>query len=52
MTVADAVTEALERIGRLGPGLCAFIEVWAERARAREVDPSLPLAGVPFAVKL
>ncbi|WP_254407569.1 amidase [Streptomyces sp. GMY02] len=47
------VAEALERIERLDPGLCAFIEVWGDEAleRARTVDRRLPLAGVPFAVK-
>jgi Asp-tRNA(Asn)/Glu-tRNA(Gln) amidotransferase A subunit family amidase len=47
------VEEALERIARLDPQLCAFIEVWPERAlaAARSVDPGLPLAGLPFAVK-
>ncbi|MFI6695755.1 amidase family protein [Streptomyces sp. NPDC050433] len=45
--------EALERIDRLDPELCAFIEVWHTRARARSraVDGRLPLAGLPFAVK-
>ncbi|WP_330177659.1 amidase [Streptomyces sp. NBC_01498] len=45
--------EALERIDRLDSGLCAFIEVWhtGARRRARAVDPRLPLAGLPFAVK-
>ncbi|MFE7568081.1 amidase family protein [Streptomyces sp. NPDC057539] len=53
MSVADSVAEALARIERLDPALCAFIEVWdAEaRERARTVDRRLPLAGVPFAVK-
>lgn len=48
-----SVGEALERIGRLDPQLCAFIEVWHARAsaRARSVDRRLPLAGLPFAVK-
>jgi Asp-tRNA(Asn)/Glu-tRNA(Gln) amidotransferase A subunit family amidase len=45
------VAEALERIGRLDPELCAFIEVWEEQTPAREGDPGLPLAGLPFAVK-
>ncbi|MER8072639.1 amidase [Streptomyces sp. NPDC094034] len=51
--MADSVTDALARIERLDPALCAFIEVWdAEaRERARTVDRRLPLAGVPFAVK-
>lgn len=48
---AEAVTEALERIARLDPGLSAFIEVWAEEALAGGTEPGLPLAGVPFAVK-
>lgn len=51
----------MERIGRLDPGLCAFIEVWDEEARerARRLDSAptatdgpvagLPLAGLPFA---
>lgn len=48
-----SVDEALERIDRLDPRLCAFVEVWHERARARDraVDRRLPLAGLPFAVK-
>ncbi len=45
------VETALERIGRLDRELCAFLEVWADEAWAREVEPGLPLAGVPFAVK-
>ncbi|MDQ0715492.1 amidase [Streptomyces luteogriseus] len=56
------VAEALDRIERADPQLCAFVEVWGEEAlrRAGEVDgrldrrgadPSLPLAGVPVAVK-
>ncbi|MFD7220622.1 amidase family protein [Streptomyces sp. NPDC059892] len=53
MYVLDGVAEALERIERFDPSLCAFIEVWdAEaRERARTVDRRLPLAGLPFAVK-
>ncbi|MFE2743406.1 amidase family protein [Streptomyces scopuliridis] len=49
----DRVAEALARIERLDPALCAFIEVWdAEaRERARTVDRRLPFAGLPFAVK-
>ncbi|MFE1250544.1 amidase [Streptomyces sp. NPDC058735] len=58
---------ALERIDRADPLLCAFVEVWHERAlrRAAELDAlldrrrggtsgengTLPLAGVPVAVK-
>ncbi|RYJ24408.1 amidase [Streptomyces sp. L-9-10] len=51
--MVDGVAEALARIERLDPSLCAFIEVWdAEaRERARTVDRRLPLAGLPFAVK-
>ncbi|MBN3931799.1 amidase [Streptomyces verrucosisporus] len=53
------VEAALARIARLEPSLCAFREVWADRARARaaEVDrrvaagERLPLAGVPIGVK-
>ncbi|MET7620033.1 amidase [Streptomyces sp. NPDC005408] len=45
------VEQALERIGRLDPGLSAFIEVWPERALAHKSDPELPLCGLPFAVK-
>ncbi|MFD3524414.1 amidase family protein [Streptomyces sp. NPDC058653] len=47
------VDEALERIDRTDPWLCAFIEVWHAdaRERARTVDGGLPLAGLPFAVK-
>ncbi|MEV3969152.1 amidase [Streptomyces sp. NPDC050698] len=62
LRAADVVAAALERIERADPGLCAFVEVWREEAlrRADEVDtrldrrgaaPSLPLAGVPIAVK-
>ncbi|MCX4764244.1 amidase [Streptomyces sp. NBC_01275] len=55
----DAVGEALERIARVDPSLCAFAEVWEEAAlaRAREVDvriaagERLPLAGAPIGVK-
>ncbi|MFI6082455.1 amidase family protein [Streptomyces sp. NPDC051217] len=45
--------EALERIDRIDPRLCAFIEVWHADAleRARAVGGRLPLAGLPFAVK-
>nr|WP_199824924.1 amidase [Streptomyces sp. NBRC 110468] len=51
--------EALARIARTDPALCAFAEVWEARARAwaREVDAriaageGLPLAGVPIGVK-
>ncbi|MFI8302627.1 amidase family protein [Streptomyces sp. NPDC085927] len=44
----DVVAEALERIGRADPVLCAFTEVWAEEAlrRAGEVD-ALVEAGPP-----
>ncbi|MFJ5557587.1 amidase family protein [Streptomyces sp. NPDC093250] len=55
----EVVAEALERIGRADPKLCAFLEVWGEEAlrRADAVDARvaagepLPLAGVPIAVK-
>ncbi|MER6159855.1 amidase [Streptomyces sp. NPDC001868] len=55
----DVVAEALARIERAEPTLCAFVEVWAEEAlrRAAEVDARvasgvrLPLAGVPIGVK-
>ncbi|MFB7273131.1 amidase [Streptomyces sp. NPDC056244] len=49
----ELVAEALARIERRDPELCAFIEVWGDEAleRARTVDRRLPLAGVPFAVK-
>ena len=58
----DVVAQALDRIERADPQLCAFVEVWGEEAlrRAGELDgrldrrgadPSLPLAGVPVAVK-
>ncbi|MFJ1596834.1 amidase [Streptomyces sp. NPDC088261] len=51
--MTERVEEALARIGRLDPELCAFAEVWDEEARerARTVDRRLPLAGLPFAVK-
>lgn len=47
------MAEALDRIDRLDPRLCAFIEVWHARApaRVRTVEGQLPLAGLPFAVK-
>ncbi|GCB46849.1 amidase family protein [Streptomyces sp. NL15-2K] len=53
------VAAALERIERVEPALCAFVEVWGEAAlrRAADVDAritageSLPLAGVPIGVK-
>ncbi|MGY3203403.1 amidase family protein [Streptomyces sp. TE5632] len=64
LRAVDAVAEALARIERADPVLCAFTEVWAEEAlrRAAEVDARvgagppgsgewLPLAGVPIAVK-
>ncbi|MFG3716371.1 amidase [Streptomyces massasporeus] len=62
LRAADVVAEALDRIERTDPRLCAFVEVWGEEAsrRAGELDrrldrrgadPSLPLAGVPVAVK-
>ncbi|MFD8521726.1 amidase [Streptomyces capillispiralis] len=59
LRAVDVVAEALERIGRADPVLCAFTEVWSEQAlrRAGEVDgrvaagEALPLAGVPIAVK-
>lgn len=53
MTAWWSVGEALGRIDRLDPQLCAFIEVWHARASAlaRSVDGQLPLAGLPFAVK-
>ncbi|MGA5520300.1 amidase family protein [Streptomyces pseudogriseolus] len=55
----DVVAEALARIERADPVLCAFLDVWGEEAlrRAGEVDARvaagerLPLAGVPVAVK-
>ncbi|WP_255311308.1 amidase family protein, partial [Streptomyces viridosporus] len=59
LRAVDVVAEALERIERADPVLCAFTEVWREEAlrRARAVDARLaagarlPLAGVPIAVK-
>lgn len=59
LRAVDVVAEALERIERTDPVLCAFLEVWAGEAlrRAAEVDARiaagerLPLAGVPIAVK-
>lgn len=64
LRAVDAVAEALARIERVDPVLCAFTEVRAEEAlrRAAEVDARvdagppgagewLPLAGVPIAVK-
>ncbi|MFE2277067.1 amidase [Streptomyces sp. NPDC059454] len=59
LRAVEVVAEALERIERADPVLCAFLEVWGEEAlrRADEVDARvaagerLPLAGVPVAVK-
>ncbi|WP_345944572.1 amidase family protein, partial [Streptomyces sp. SID7804] len=63
LRAVDVVAEALERIGRADPVLCAFLEVWGDQAlrRAGELDArvaggaaeggALPLAGVPVAVK-
>ncbi|MER7483881.1 amidase [Streptomyces sp. NPDC126510] len=62
LRATDVVAAALDRIERADPQLCAFVEVWGEEAlrRAGEVDAlldrrgadaSLPLAGVPIAVK-
>lgn len=59
LRAVDVVAEALGRIERADPVLCAFLEVWGEEAlrRAAEVDARvaagepLPLAGVPVAVK-
>jgi len=59
LRAVDVVAAALDRIERADPVLCAFVEVWGERAlrRAGEVDARvgdgerLPLAGVPVAVK-
>ncbi|MER5194641.1 amidase [Streptomyces sp. NPDC002755] len=59
LSAVDVVGEALARIARVDPVLCAFAEVWEDRARtwAREVDARiaaggrLPLAGVPIGVK-
>ncbi|MDX8035581.1 amidase [Lentzea sp. BCCO 10_0856] len=44
----DRVAEALARLDQLEPVLCAFHEVYRWFAPA---DPSLPLAGLPIAVK-
>ncbi|WP_069769195.1 amidase [Streptomyces sp. LUP30] len=59
LRAVDVVDETVARIARVDPFLCAFTEVWEERARrwAREVDlrvaagVRLPLAGVPIGVK-
>lgn len=59
LRAVEVVAEALERIERADPVLCAFLEVWGGEAlrRADEVDARvaagerLPLAGVPVAVK-
>ncbi|MCK9909145.1 AtzE family amidohydrolase [Microbacteriaceae bacterium K1510] len=57
-SAASVIDNALARIEKLNPQLNAFTAVTAERARAkaRAIDAapdkkSLPLAGVPFAVK-
>ncbi|RAS61112.1 amidase [Lentzea atacamensis] len=44
----DLVRAALARLDRVEPALCAFHEVFRSFA---PVDPSLPLAGLPIAVK-
>ncbi|MDH6549429.1 amidase [Streptomyces sp. SAI-117] len=59
LRAVDVVASALERIRRVDPELCAFAEVWEEKAlrRAREIDLRVdagerpPLAGVPIGVK-
>ncbi|SFV13641.1 aspartyl-tRNA(Asn)/glutamyl-tRNA(Gln) amidotransferase subunit A [Methylobacterium sp. 174MFSha1.1] len=60
LTATAAVEAALARIAALDPGVNAFTDVTAERARARAaaLDAHItagkapgPLAGVPFAVK-
>ncbi|OAS24364.1 AtzE family amidohydrolase [Methylobacterium platani] len=60
LTAAASVEAALARIAAIDPGVNAFTDVTAGRARARaaEIDAGLasgripgPLAGVPFAVK-
>ncbi|HEY2443161.1 MAG TPA: amidase [Streptosporangiaceae bacterium] len=56
LAAVDAVSAALDRIGRLDPGINAFTIVTAEAAlaQAAEVDRgerSGPLAGVPVSVK-
>lgn len=59
LRAVEVVAEALERIERADPVLCAFLDVWGGEAlrRADEVDARvaagerLPLAGVPIAVK-
>ncbi|MET7692119.1 amidase [Streptomyces sp. NPDC005483] len=59
LRAVDVVAAALERIRRVDPELCAFVEVWEEEGlrRAREIDlrvdagERLPLAGVPIGVK-
>ncbi|MDQ0832754.1 amidase [Streptomyces achromogenes] len=59
LTAVDVVGEALGRIAAADRSLCAFAEVWEERARAaaRETDARiaagerLPLAGVPIGAK-
>ncbi|MFE7759912.1 amidase [Streptomyces sp. NPDC057438] len=59
LCAVDVVADALVRVERAEPTLCAFAEVWAEDALrwAAEVDARvaggewLPLAGVPIGVK-
>jgi Asp-tRNA(Asn)/Glu-tRNA(Gln) amidotransferase A subunit family amidase len=59
LRAVDVVRDALIRIERAEPALCAFVEVWAEDAlrSAVKVDARvargewLPLAGVPIGVK-
>lgn len=45
----DRVAEAMARLASVEPTLCAFHEVF--RTPSLEVDPSLPFAGMPIAVK-
>jgi Asp-tRNA(Asn)/Glu-tRNA(Gln) amidotransferase A subunit family amidase len=59
LRAVDVVAAALERIRRVDPQLCAFVEVWEEEGlrRAREIDLRVgagerpALAGVPIGVK-
>ncbi len=58
LSASERIDSALQRIEKRNPTVHAFIEVWAEEARAaaRQLDADrdkqqLPLAGVPVALK-
>jgi amidase len=53
ISAVEAVEMAARRIDRIDPKIRAFthLDIAGALARARKVDPDLPLSGVPFAVK-